>query len=145
MRSIVLFAAALVILSAPARAQPPDPTPSPADSRPLAEAPVAVEAVEPNPLRLHVAIGAMMAAQGADLATTMYALGTRRYEEVNPAFDWLTHTPWVAGAVKMAVAAGFSYLMLREHKQHPRLTFWVTVVAAASYSALAVHNARATR
>jgi hypothetical protein len=95
-----------------------------------------------DPQRLHIALAAIMAAQGADLATTMYALGTKRFDEANASFDGLTHTPWLAGAMKMSVAVGFSYVMLRYHREHPRAAFWITVAAAGGYSALAVHNAR---
>ena len=54
-----------------------------------------------------------MAAQGANLATTMYALGTQEYDEGNKAFAWFTREPWLAGATKMAVATGISYLLLK--------------------------------
>lgn len=158
MRTIPALAVALILVSATARAQPADPaavateagsvigaSPTAADASPVAADAAPAETGEHNPLRMHVALAAMMAAQGADLATTMYALGTNRYDEANNAFDWLTHTPWAAGAVKMAAAAVFSYVMLHYHKQHPKLTFWMTVAAAGGYSAAAIHNSRTIR
>ena len=134
-----LLAAAVVVCSAGAawaQTLTPQPAPMPPDTTCQAE-----EARPPDPLRLHVALAAFMAAQGADLATTMYALGTQEYDEGNKAFDWLTHEPWLAGATKMAVATGFSYLLLKHHRQHPRLTFWLAVAGTAAYTATAIHNA----
>ena len=130
MRSLAALTAAIFLFCAPLCAQSENPSPPAAPT---------------HELRIHLALGAMLAAQGADLATTMYALGTQRYDEGNKAFAWLTQTPWAAGAVKMAVAAGFSFAMLRWHKQHPKLTFWLSAVAAGGYSALAVHNTRTVR
>jgi hypothetical protein len=90
---------------------------------------------------LHIALGAFGAAQGADLATTMYALGRGGFREVNPVFRPLSDHPALAGATKMGVAVATQFLLMKVHATHPRLAFWLSTVGAGAYSAIAIHNA----
>lgn len=96
-------------------------------------------------LKVHLAVTAFMAAHGADLYTTGYCIGARTCREVNPVFVPLADRPVVFGALKMGTAALTSWVLLRSHKQHPRLVFWLATVGAAGVSAAAVHNARIGR
>jgi hypothetical protein len=115
----------------------------------LIATPAAAQASEdtskPDPLSLHIALGAFGAAQGADLATTMYALGRGGYREANPMFGLLSDHPALAGATKMGVAAATSFLLLKVHAKHPRLAFWLSTAGAGVYSAVAIHNAQLIR
>ena len=88
----------------------------------------------------HIALGAFGAAQGADLATTMYALGRGGLQEANPVFSSLSDHPALAGATKMGVAAATAFLLLKVHATHPRLAFWLSTVGASAYSAIAIRN-----
>ena len=96
---------------------------------------------KPDSTSLHIALGAFGAAQGADLATTMYALGRGGLREANPVFRSLSDHPALAGATKMGVAAATAFLLLKVHATHPRLAFWLSTAGAGAYSAIAIHNA----
>jgi len=115
-RGLVVF---VLLLAAPAAAQ---------DRRPL-----------------ELALAGYFAAEGADLATTCYALGAGGVHEANPFFAPFTNRPALAGAVKMGAAAATSWMLLREHEQHPKLTLLAAVAGAAFYSGVAWHNAHIPR
>lgn len=94
---------------------------------------------------LHLALVGYFAAQGADLSTTMYALGSHTGHEANPAFALFTSSPWLAGAVKMGIAAGTSVALHQIHTTHPRLSFWLAIAGTVGYSTVAWHNSRVIR
>jgi len=94
---------------------------------------------------LHLALAGMMAAHGADLSTTMYCLGAETCHEANPFFAPLTRHPAAAGAVKMGIAAGTAWVLLRHHEEHPKLVFWTSVGLTAFYTGVVIHNARLGR
>ena len=91
---------------------------------------------------LHVALVGYLAAEGADLSTTMYVIGARRGTEANPFFAPFVKRPALAGAAKMSLAAGTSWLLLRTHEKHPRLALIAALAGAAFYSGVAYHNAK---
>lgn len=91
---------------------------------------------------LHVALVAFVAAEGADLSTTMYCAGAKTCREANPVFAPFVRRPVAAGAFKMGTAAIAAWLLLHEHERHPRLTFWIATIGAAGFSAIATHNSR---
>lgn len=91
---------------------------------------------------LHIVLCSYMAAQGADLATTFYAIGANKGTEANPILAPLVRYPFAIGAIKMGVAAGTSWALIKLHKTHPRLAFWVALVGTAGVSAVAWHNAQ---
>ena len=107
---------------------------------PPAAAQASDERSKPDDTTFHIALGAFGASQGADLATTMYALGRGGYREGNPVFRSLSDHPALAGATKMGVAAATTFLLMRVHTTHPRLAFWISTVGAGAYSAMAIHN-----
>jgi hypothetical protein len=83
----------------------------------------------------------VMAAHGADLASTEHCLGAGRCREMNPLlvrFD----QPVAFGAAKMGVA-GVSVLAVdRLHKTHPKLAVIVNLGIASAFGAIAARNAR---
>lgn len=93
----------------------------------------------------HLAIGAYLAASGADLSTTEYAIGAKQGTEANPAFAPFVGKPWAAGVFKMSVAAGTSWALLKLHKEHP---IWAAIAAsggATFFSLVAAHNSQILR
>lgn len=95
-------------------------------------------------LRLHVALTAFMAAQGADLSTTMYCAGAQRCREANPIMAPFFTRPIAMGAVKMGTAALTSWALIHFHAKHPRLTFWLATAGTVGLSVVAARNARIT-
>ena len=87
----------------------------------LLASPAVAQQREAIPVRLHLALVAYAAANGADLATTMHALGAGTARERNPLLTPFVGTPLVAGLVKGGAAAAASWLLIREHRRHPRL------------------------
>ena len=116
MRRILLLLVALVLVAAPVSAQ------------------------TSTPFRLSAA--ALIAAHGADLATTEYCLGAQRCHETNPALRLFTTSPGVFGAVKLGLAAGTVLGTVRLHNDHPRLATALNLAMTALFSGFAIHNAR---
>ena len=88
---------------------------------------------------------AAVAAHGADLATTEYCLGAGKCREANP-FLLRFDQPAVFGAVKMGVAAvGLWGTAKLNDAGHKRWAVLVNLAQAGAFTAVAVHNARATR
>lgn len=106
-----------------------------------------VLAQQPEPHRgwLHVAIGAHVLAQFADISTTEYALGTGRYREANPLMRGIANRPIRASLVKGGYAVGTSYLLLKLHRSHPRLAFGIAAGSAVFTGIVAAHNASLVR
>lgn len=93
----------------------------------------------------HIAIASYIAASGADLSTTEYAIGAHKGTEANPAFAPFVGTPWAAGVFKMSVAAGTSWALLKLHKDHPT---WAAIAAtggAVFFGAVAAHNSQVSK
>ena len=116
MRRIRLLLVALVLVAAPVSAQ------------------------TSTPFRLSAA--ALIAAHGADLATTEHCLGSGRCHETNPALRLFTTSPGVFGAVKMGLAAVTVLGTVRLHKNHPKLATALNCGMMALFGGIAVHNAR---
>lgn len=95
----------------------------------------------------HLALLALLAAHGADTATTMYAIGARpaAVREWNPVMRPLVRHPAAFGAVKLGTAGVTSWALCRTRAAHPRLTVWSASASAIGLSAVAVHNARVLR
>ncbi len=93
-------------------------------------------------LSVNISIVAMMSAHGADLSTTMFAIGSGRGREANPFFAPFTKKPIAAGAWKMGLASATSWALLRQRKKHPKVVFWMSVGLAGFYTSVAIHNSR---
>ena len=94
---------------------------------------------------LHASLVGFMSAEGADLSTTMYAIGANKGTEANPVFAPFTKTPVAAGMFKMGMATLFAGALVRYHQNHPKLVFFVANAGAVFYTAIAVHNSRIAR
>jgi len=97
---------------------------------------------EPHAVITHVAIAAYIAASGADLSTTMYAIGSRTGQEGNPLFAPFVNTPWASGVVKMGVAAATAWGLVKLHESHPKIALIAAISGTVYFSAIAAHNAR---
>jgi len=97
---------------------------------------------EPHAVITHVAIAAYIAASGADLSTTMYAIGSRTGQEGNPLFAPFVNTPWASGVVKMGVAAATAWGLVKLHDTHPKIALIAAISGTVYFSAIAAHNAR---
>jgi hypothetical protein len=98
-------------------------------------------------LSLHLSLAAYMALQGSDLAVTMYGLGgqgTPGLREANPIFMPLIDHPVAAGALKMGLAAGSSWILLSQHTKHPRVTLITSLCLNSMMSWVVYHNATIT-
>lgn len=94
---------------------------------------------------IHAAVAAHVVAHFADISTTQFALGTGRYREANPVLRTVAGGPIRMAIVKGGIAVGTSYLLLRTHKRHPKLTVVLAAVSAVGTSYVAARNARLTR
>ena len=94
---------------------------------------------------LHAALGAFMAAQGADLASSMWCRGAATCQEANPILRPMQDAPVGFGATKMTIAAGQTWLLLRMHNEHPKLALILTLSGTALYTGLALRNATTGR
>lgn len=90
---------------------------------------------------LHVALGASIIADGADLGTSAYAFG-RGFREANPLFSWADDKPVAFAVAKMGGAVATNYLFLRLHRTHPKLAWTLTLANAAGKFWLAHRTAR---
>lgn len=99
------------------------------------------QALETDGWPTHLAIGAFLTLNGADLATTAYLLGSARGREANALLAPLSTKPVAFGLVKMGIATSAGYLMLRLHAQHPKLAFTVAALGSVFYAGVVVHNA----
>jgi len=91
---------------------------------------------------VNVAIGSYMTLQGADLSVTSYMLGARSAREMNPLLAPFSDKPVVFGAVKMGIATGTSFMLLRLHREHPKLAFVMAVIGSGVYSGVVYHNSK---
>lgn len=113
------LAAALVLLSTPAHAQP-----------------YQVELDN----SMQVALGAFAAASAADLATTQHCLGSGAGREGNPLFRPLQDTPVVFGLVQGAYVAGLSVMLAKMPREHPRRAMWITIALTSLELTIAARN-----
>jgi len=126
-RMLILFLA-LFVATAPASAQDaiaPTATTSRGDGWPT-----------------HLMLGTYMTLNGADLSTTMFLLGSRQGREANPLLAPFADKPVAFGAVKIGIATTTTYLLLRMHKQRPKLAFGLAIAGSVVYAAVVRHNAR---
>lgn len=94
---------------------------------------------------LKVALVVYGAVSGADLATTMYALGAERGREGNLLYAPFTNRPWATGAIKMGTAAGVALMLTRLVPEHPKTVKVATVFISAAVAGITIHNARIVR
>jgi hypothetical protein len=101
-------------------------------------------AQEWHPHLLHYSIAASMVAHSADVATSMYALGRdpQRYREANPILRPFADQPAAFGVVKMSMAVGVNYALLKMHAQHPRLALVASIAQTVAVGYVAHRNAR---
>jgi hypothetical protein len=95
----------------------------------------------------HLVIGAYVVAGFADTAQTAYCLGAKTCIEANPVLRPLMGIGDQKGVARALTVKGLwhvggSYLLLRMHKEHPKLAFWTGVAMASAQTAVVVHNAR---
>ena len=95
-----------------------------------------------NDKLLNVSLGAFMAAEGADLSTTMYCIGNKTCRESNPIFAPFTTKPILAGSVKMGLSSFFAYALIKLHKQHPKLALTLSLIGTGVETWVSVHNSR---
>lgn len=95
----------------------------------------------------HAALVALLAAHGADVATTVAALTARPGEvrEGNPLFAPLADHPAAFGAAVMGAAGLSSWALVALRPSHPRVVVWIATGGAIGLSAVAVHNSRMVR
>jgi hypothetical protein len=91
---------------------------------------------------LHLALGSYMTLNGVDLAETMYVIGAQRGHEVNPVFAPFSNRPVLFGAMKMGLDSAAVYVLLREHKAHPRLVMIAALFGCSLETYVSVHNYR---
>lgn len=96
---------------------------------------------------LHLAIAAFLAASGANVATSMQAIGAHpdRTREWSPIFRPFVDHPWLYGATTVSGAGGTAVLLDRFGRTHPKIAVTIALVGAAGASAAAVHNAKLAR
>lgn len=87
------------------------------------------------------AIAGFVAANFADLSTTMYGVG-KGYEEINPVYSWAQDKPITMALVKAALTTGIVYILLKDYKKNPKRTFWLTIAMTAGISYVSVRNAQ---
>ena len=126
MRRLILTGL-LLLLPVMLAAQPADPDP------------------EPHRWLTHSAIAAMMALQGADVATTMYCRGARQCEEANPLLRPVQDRPAVFGAVKLAVASAVGFAIIRLHYTKPKTALAMAAAFIVISAVVVTHNVRAMR
>lgn len=91
---------------------------------------------------LHLALGAYMTAQGADLATSCYAFGRGGFRETNPLLRPLQDKPVAFAIAKMGIASVTSYGLVRLHRTRPKTALVLAVAGTSLFSVIAVHNSR---
>lgn len=109
------------------------------------EQPIPARLVLPSvdhPIWAHLAIGGVMVLHGADIATTMYCRGARTCYEANWLLRPFQDDPVVFAAVKMGVAVGITYALLRLHEQHPRAVLVASVLIGAGIGYVTWQNGR---
>ena len=97
-------------------------------------------AQEPHRWPLHLALGASITADGADLATSAYAFGRGGFREANPVLRPFQDRPIPFAIAKMGSAAGMSYLLVRLYAKHPRWALALAITNTALKSYIAVRN-----
>ena len=91
---------------------------------------------------------AVIAAHGADLASTEFCIGAGRCREMN---GWLArfNEPATFGAVKMGVAGASLWFTAKLRDALPDGRKWIATVVnvgmAGTFTAIAVHNTRVAR
>lgn len=106
--------------------------------------PAPAAAQEWHPTVLHVSLGALMVAHGADVSTSMFVFGRDpdNYYEANPILRPFTEKPIAFGAVKMGLAVAATYSLLKLHPKHPRMALVVSVVQTVAVVYVAHRNAQ---
>jgi hypothetical protein len=91
--------------------------------------------VQSKPIRIcnKVGISVHVGMQMLDYGTTMFAMGTGRFIEANPAMKWAAKDPLKMGVAKAVVAVGSSLLLAKGAQNHPK----VTCAASLGMSAIA--------
>ena len=86
---------------------------------------------------------AMAAGQGADAASTVYALSQPNTYEANPVMAGLG--PAGIAATKIGVSALIGYAIHQLSQKHPDMAQWLGYVIGAGTGALAANNVRIAR
>ena len=83
-------------------------------------------------------------AHSMDLAETQRCLGSGRCTEANP---WLARfqSPSGFAIAKMGLASGTLWLTAKLHETHPRWALVANFAQTATFSAIAIRNARVSR
>lgn len=93
---------------------------------------------------VHAAIAASIVASSADLSTTSWAMGRGggQFREANPLMRPFAGDPVALAVVKMGVATGVSYTLLRLHKRKPKTVLVLALAQTAVSGYIAHRNAR---
>lgn len=94
----------------------------------------------------HLTIASYGIAAFVDISTTEYGLGRGIVREANPIQKYFTdHGPVAAGIAKGTMHVGIGYILLRYHKQHPKLVFWCTALLTGAQVFVDYSNSRFIR
>lgn len=78
----------------------------------------------------------------ADTATTLGLLSKGGFREANPALSPFQDEPLKLAGIKIGVAVGSTYALIKLHEHKPKLAFWLTIAAIGVNGFAAAHNAR---
>jgi hypothetical protein len=101
---------------------------------------VTEERQDSTPLRLVLTVGGALA--GADLALSMYGIGSGQVREVNPMLGWAQDHPGWFGAMKMGLDTGVVLGLHRLGRRHPKAALWSAIGFAAINAYVVSRNAR---
>ena len=86
-----------------------------------------------------------LALQGADTATTVYAIRTGTGREQNPLIRGVVSHSTAFVLVKASIAVTMDYSLRKGHNRHPRLTLAAVWTLTALYGAIVANNVRVIR
>lgn len=81
-----------------------------------------------------------LAANGADLGSTIYALAKHAGKEGNPIARLYVHNPLAAGVIKMGIAGLLGWGFIELSRDHPMLARVCALVGTMVYLVIATHN-----
>ena len=96
---------------------------------------------------LHSVIASSMIAHGADLSTTSWALGKSgsQFKEANPLLRPFADDPVKLAIAKMGSATAANYILLKLHKNHPKLVLTIGIAQTIAIGFVAHRNAQLVR
>lgn len=144
----------VLLVTTPAVAQEAVTILDPFTGQPIQVAALPEAPADAHDAKTHAAIGTLIAAHMADLATTMYFIGKCGAEtgcatedgtrvqatEANPVLAPYSHNPIRFALVKWGVAAGTIGGIYALHQKHPKLARWMAYSQAVAIFVVAMRN-----